>query len=462
MGAVFAVQEPRSAALRALNYLPEAETFRRAGGGRRSAPLGSMLSSMGRAYGAVFTRIDCAPSEGIELVSQGDMLAAEPAGRVIRRDSMAQPERHEIKRWQILIAGAGTLGETEMYGRSLIADGRLVGKYVGPHAMVLTFQEPGGRLNLYVYALLCSAFGVRAIRSLSFGTKILGIRKDLLADFPIPIPDDETQERIAALIRTTVEARERYLTKLRAARKVVEDLSEMQEALGMCGERKARCITWDRALPTLSAWTFASTGGALGYLKTRWSGRLGDVLEENGLFNGPRFARIPCLPPHGVDFLSQRDVFLIRPVPRRIVHPGFDERLLFVSANSLVVAAQGTLGDGEIFGQTTYVSSAMASQAMSQHLLRLWPTAVHSAAAYSFLSTKVGFRLLRSTAVGTKLLSMRPDLLRELPFPDCPPVRLQLITAHLDAAMAARASADDAEAEAVRIIEQEVLPAWLA
>jgi hypothetical protein len=47
------------------------------------------------------------------------MFAAEPMGRVIRMDSMARPERHRIRRWQVLIAGAGTLGDNELYGRSI-------------------------------------------------------------------------------------------------------------------------------------------------------------------------------------------------------------------------------------------------------------------------------------------------------------------------------------------------------
>ena len=60
--------------------------------------------------------VDCHPDHGVELVSQTDMFAAEPSGRVIRMDSMPMPERHRIHRWQILIAAAGTLGETELFG----------------------------------------------------------------------------------------------------------------------------------------------------------------------------------------------------------------------------------------------------------------------------------------------------------------------------------------------------------
>jgi hypothetical protein len=214
-------------------------------------------------------------------------------------------------------------------------------------------------------------------------------------------------------------------------------------------------------MPTLQAWTYASSGGALEFLQRKWPGRLGDVLKPDGVFNGPRFARVSCEPPYGIDFLSQRHVFLIRPVFRRIKHPGFPDRLLFVPEGSLLVGGQGTLGEGEIFGRVLYVHGELARIAYTQHLPRVQPKPEYSAQAYGFLSSLVGFRLLRSTAVGTKLLSMRPDLLRDLPFPDCDPATTRKIAQHLDAAMSAREEADRAEHQAVRILEEEVLPAWL-
>lgn len=461
MSAVFSVSALRFGLLRAINYTPEVESIRRHAAKAASVPLGSLLSSMGPAYGSVFTRLDCHPSQGIELVSQADMFAAEPSGRVIRRDSMKHPERHEIKKWQILIAGAGTLGETELYGRSLVADGRLVGKYVGPHAMVLTFKEPGGDLNLFTYAFLSTVIGVRAVRSASYGTKILGLRKDLLAELPIPQPSAEIVRDVASLVRAAAESRERYLTELRLARKVVEDLPEMQQALAMCADRQARCISWENEMPSLSAWNFASVGNALHHLSKSWKTRLRDVVPPHGIFNGPRFARIPCRAPHGVEFVSQRQVFLIKPVSRRIAHPGFAEDKLSVPQDSLLIGGHGTLGEGEIFGRVEYVSPRFSRTAFTQDILRIQPRRELSELAYAYLSTVVGFRLLRSTAVGTKILSMRPDLLLALPFPNASPALCERVSKHVRASLAAREAADQADREAVRVLEEQVLPKWL-
>jgi hypothetical protein len=460
--ASFVVSEISASALRALNFSPVIESFRRLALTGRSQPLGSLLSSMGPAFGSVFTRVDCEREHGIELLSQTDMLAAEPEGRIIRRDSMLAPEEHLVRKWQILIAGAGTLGETELYGRSVIADGRLEGKYVGPHAMVLTFKEPGGDMNLYTYAFLCSPTGIGCVRSTSYGTKVLGLRPDLLANLPVPLPSDRTLKRISALVRRAVIQRERFLHELTAARSILEDLPEMVQARSMCVERRARCIIWEKSLTTLSAWNYASTGGALAYLQRKWSGRLKDAIFSDGIFLGDRFPRIPCSRPNGIEFLTQRDVFVLRPVPRVIVRPNSRDERLLIAANTLLTAGRGTLGEGEIFGRVALPHASILGKAVTGDLLRIVPHQKHVGRIYAFLSTQVGLRLLRSTAVGTKILAMRPDLLRELPIPDLKDPEIARIDDHLLEAVRARDAADSAEIEANRIIEEEVLPEWLA
>jgi hypothetical protein len=212
---------------------------------------------------------------------------------------------------------------------------------------------------------------------------------------------------------------------------------------------------------TLSAWTYASAGGALELLQRKWSGRLEDVLEADGVYNGPRFARVPCESPHGVDFLSQRDAFLIRPIPRRIVHPGFAERLLFARDGTIMVGGHGTLGEGEIFGRAMLIAGTFTTKAFTQDLLRVVPRPDHVAEVYALFTTLVGMRLLRSTAVGTKILSMRLDLLRDLPVPELLPLQRTALERHIRESLASRTAGDAAEVEAIRIIEEEVMPAWL-
>lgn len=455
------VDQPRTGALRALNYAPAIERIRRAGS-NSARPLREIIKEFGPAYGTVFTRLDCHPEHGIELLSQSDMFAAKPSGRVIRPDSMREPEKHLVNPGQVLIAGAGTLGENELYGRAILSDGRLVGKYVGPDAMTLVFEAPDDDFSLFTYAWLASPTGVQAIRSTSYGTKILRFREDLLSTLPVPVAPSAITTRVASLIRRCVAGRDEYARAISESHRLVQGNPSMAAALEACGSRLRRSIVWNGPLPSICAWNFAAGGGAVRLLRNRWRTMLGDVIEPDGVFNGPRFARIDCSPPHGIDFLSQRDVFLMRPVGRRIVRPSISDRMLFVPQNALLVGSHGQMTEGSIFGKVELGSFAGWRSGVTQDILRLLVRDGLREVTYAFLSTTVGQWLLRSTAVGTSIPSMRIDLLERLPFPDPGTVPSDEIKRLVLVAEAARIEADEAETEAIRIIEEEVLPQWLA
>lgn len=457
----FVVDHPTVDALRALNYAPEIERIRDAGSSS-ARPLRAFVREFGPAYGSVFTRRDCAPEHGVELITQGDMFAAEPTGRVIRRDSMPHPHRHLVTRGQILIAGAGTLGENELYGRSIIADARLVGKYVGPHSMSLHFEDPEDDFTLFAYAWLASPTGVMAIRSTSYGTKILGLRKDLLGSLPVPIPPRRIVTRVADLIRRAMAGREQYLAAVQQARRIVQGIPEIDEALRDCTGRTRRSVIWSGPFPTLCAWNFAAGGRGLQTLRRRWVTRLRDVVKTKGIFLGPRSTRVPCSPPHGVQLYSQRDVFLIRPIGQRISRLDMADRLLFVPDEALLVAANGQTTEGSLFGRVELATFFGRGAAMSGHLMRMLPKPGWRDSMYGFLSTSLGQWLLKSTAVGTSVPSMRIDLLEDLPFPDPDRLAAAELSKTIREAELARLGAATAENDAIEIVETEVLPQWLA
>jgi hypothetical protein len=457
----FTVEEPRSGALRALNYSPAIERIRRAGSAS-ARPLSEIVKSFGPAYGTVFTRRDCDRDHGVELLSQGDMFLAEPQGRIIRRDSMHDPNLHLIERGQVLIAGAGTLGESELYGRALLADGRLEGKYVGPDSMTLVFEEPDDDFSLFAYAWLASPTGLQAIRAASYGTKILRFRNDLLTTLPVPEAPRAIVRRVAQLIRKASKKREEYATGMGECRRLFEQLPGMIEALEACTFRSRRSLMWKGPLPSMCAWNFAAGGGAVQILRDIWKSKLEDVLAEDGLFNGARFARANCSPEYGIDFLSQRDIFMIRAVGRRIAIPDVPKRLFFVPADALLVGSCGQVNEGSLFGRVELASIVAWRCGVTDHILRVITKAGFRELAFGFLATSVGQWLLRSTATGTSVPSIRIDLLRGLPFPDLSSVPLEEIRLHVASAEAARIEADVAEAKALSIIETEVLPPWLA
>lgn len=447
------VAEPSTATLRALNYTPEVEALRKR---KRSIKLGRLLSEMGPAYGAVFVRLDCDREHGVELITQGDMFAAEPVGRIIRRDSMARPERHQVKRWQVLISGAGTLGENELYGRAIIADSRLADRYVGPHAMVLTFLEPGSDNNLFTYAFLCSKVGIRAIRSTSFGTKILGLRKDLLAELPVPDAKGGIKARVASHVRRAVEQRETYLRELDNAQNLLTSLREgIASNSGLYGRG-----VWQATLTTPILSIAARNHRPARYAFSDGT-RIAELIRSGWPKKANRFARVRCSEAHGVAFLGQRDLFLIRPVPQHIRKPASPEGLI-AEVGTIIVAAAGQSGEGTLFGRIE-LGDHFSGRAVSEHTLHLHVEADKIDHHYLFavLRSPWGTAALKSCATGTSVPSLEPSLLVNLRVPRLVATMEAVVAAHVSAAYEARKAADAAETEAIRIIEKEVLPAWL-
>ena len=442
------------ATVRAINYTPELGQFFRSEVSRLRD-----LATIRSPGGAMFRAINCSPEFGEEFLTQADIFAAEPNGRTIRSDIMPDADSRRVKNGQILIAGVGTLGETELYGRSIIADERLMGKLLTSDTLVLETKLDEDT-HYYVYAFLCTRVGVRLVRSASAGTKLLRPRRDLLGNLPIPIPDRPTLKKVADLIRTTITERGRYLREVRAARGCLEALPEMQEAIAMCQERKARCTLWDEDLPTMTGWTYASLGRALPLLRRKWKTRLGDCLEPGGMMHGGRYTRTRCSPPFGVDFLSQRDIFMIRPVPQRILAIGGTD--LFAREGMILVAGDGQLSEGSLFGKATIVTANIAGAAVTEHAVRITFLDDYRKLAFAFLSTDIGLRLLRSTAFGTSIPKLSTSLARNLPFPEVTDEVKSSVDTCVIAAMEASVTAANAEKEAVRIIEEEVLPQWLA
>jgi len=285
----------------------------------------------------------------------------------------------------------------------------------------------------------------------------------MLSDLPIPLASDIDINRVAQLVEATVLQREEYAKSIRLARDLIEALPEIKCAREIYNDSKARCLIYkSKSFPTLSAWNYASIGGALEYLRSKWKGRLADVVPPDRISYGARFSRIPCIQPFGVDFWSQRDIFLIRPVPRRIQKPRIPNYLLSLPEETILISGRGQLQEGNLFGRVELASFGASSCVVTGDAIPLIPRPEYSYLLYAFFSTRLGLQLLRTCAIGTSIPAMHLGLLADLPIPDINGKVLSRITGHLKHAVQARVAATTAENEAIRIIEEEVLPEWLA
>lgn len=136
---------------------------------------------------------------------------------------------------------------------------------------------------------------------------------------------------------------------------------------------------------------------------------------------------------------------------------------LAAEAGSIIVAAAGQSGESTLFGKIE-LGDHYAGKLVSEHTLHLCVDSERIDHRYLFavLRSPWATAALKSCATGTSVPSLEPALLVDLRIPRLAPTIELQIAAHVATAYQARREADAAESEAIRIIEEEVLPAWLA
>ncbi|GAA1275970.1 restriction endonuclease subunit S [Pseudonocardia aurantiaca] len=195
----FSVNAADAVTLRALNHSPRA---RWVADRIRSVPhrtLSDICSNGEISSGSRFTRVPAQPGHGSLLVGQRQGFWMRPEGRWIStRDS---PDDVNAADETVLIARRGTLGESEVYCRSILVTGSwLQFAYTEDFLRVASGDSdvPGA----YLFALFRSGAAFRLLRSLSSGGKQQDIHDVLRGDIPVPVCTPIDRERIAETVRS--------------------------------------------------------------------------------------------------------------------------------------------------------------------------------------------------------------------------------------------------------------------
>jgi type I restriction enzyme S subunit len=193
----FHITGPTPASLRALNYTPRARRILDLLASVPHRPLGDICAGGLLRRGSRFTRVDADPASGVKLVGQRQAFWMRPYGRWINpREATDTRQRDET----VLIAAHGTLGESEVFSRSILVTGSWLGHaYSEDFVRVLsgTAELPGA----YLFAFFRSEAAFRVLRSMSVGGKQQEYHPALLRALPVPECGDRDRERIAETIR---------------------------------------------------------------------------------------------------------------------------------------------------------------------------------------------------------------------------------------------------------------------
>lgn len=137
---------------------------------------------------------------GIQLINQQDIFDSIIKGKCISKRGVKLDKL--VEEGEIIIAGVGTLGETETFCRCIYANGSLKGKLVSGEFIRMKAQVvPSG----YLYLWLSTDYGFRLIRNTQAGTKLCRPLQKLLSEIPVPILNSKKIEELNALAITAQE-----------------------------------------------------------------------------------------------------------------------------------------------------------------------------------------------------------------------------------------------------------------
>lgn len=168
-------------------------------------PLSETLSGGGFFSTGSFPRMELDSPKSLLLINQSDIFNARLTGKKIARRGVKA--KSLVEYGEVIIAGVGTLGETESFCRVVFANESLVGQLISGEfiRMKTTDKIPPG----YLYAWLHSDYGFRMIRSTQAGTKLCRPIQKLLLLMPVPVLGSSQMNEINQLVLTSQTKRAR-------------------------------------------------------------------------------------------------------------------------------------------------------------------------------------------------------------------------------------------------------------
>lgn len=341
----------------------------------------------------LFTRIYCDKEFGVPYISSSEMSEIEPPvdSRFISKTLTKNIEQYIIKRGQILVSAAGTVGSI------VVATEELDG--VAGTSDILRINLDQSKYLGFIYTYLTSSFGANELSNLAYGAIIKRVRGFQLAELKTPIINDSVVGKMNQMIVTALENRDEANRLIKQARSLVlqynnlPPLSDIKpETIDSDGEVEIRMTGLDEFTQDyrLDAHFYNPTAK---FVIDKISQGKYFLLRDlsNEIIMGKRFKRNYVESDHGTPFLSGKNIIQIRPELKFLSDSeiSFIDDLL-VKQNWTLITCSGTLG------RVCYVYKNYEDYAASQHILRVNPNEnlIDTAYLNCFLSSDYGYHQL--------------------------------------------------------------------
>ncbi|MEV0701818.1 hypothetical protein AB0I53_28435 [Saccharopolyspora sp. NPDC050389] len=395
------------------------------------------------------------PDHGIPFFSSTDILEVDFSYLpLVAKNAAAENPRLLIEPGWTLITRSGTVGRIA-YARPDV-DGFACSEHV-LRVVPNSKKIPSG----YLYTFLRSRYGVPMIASSAYGAIIQHIEPDHIADLPVPRFDAELEKRIHRMAEISARLRARFQAALVAATEDFFTSVGLPELIDLRWHQQERDLGFEveGVGPTsLRALNFAPRAQRLiEKLGSVPSKTLGEICAGGQLGSGVRFKRIDTDPEHGVQLVGQRQGFWLRPEGRWISAEQAPHGI-FAQDETVMIAAQGTLGENEVFCRPLFVTGSWLNYVYTQHFLRVVSADAEVPGAYlfAFLRSEAAFRLLRSMSVGGKQQDIHETLRAGIPIPLAAPEDRHRIAETVRRAYRNRDRADALEDQALALLTKAI------
>ena len=271
-------------------------------------------------------------------------------------------------------------------------------------------------------AFLRSQYGVPFLTTAKYGTGIRHLEPANIAGLLVPRFGDDIEHRIHVLIEDAAALRASFQSSVVTATADLFASAGLPQLADLSWHDQERDIgfTVPRLLPlSIRALNFAPRAQRLlEILRSVPHRSLGEICANGKLGSGVRFKRIEADQVHGVRLVGQRQGFWLRP-DGRWISPRHAPTGIFADDETVMVAAQGTLGENEVFCRSIFVTGRWLDFAYTQHFLRIFSGLEEFPGAYlyAFFRSACAFRILRSMSVGGKQQDIHEVLRAQIPVP---------------------------------------------
>lgn len=382
------------------------------------SPLGDFIDDVEEPK--LFTRIYCDKKFGVPYISSSEMSEIEPPvnSRFISKTLTSNINQYIIKRGQILVSAAGTVGSIVLATMEL--DG------VAGTSDILRINVDAETNLGFVFTYLTSSFGANELSNLAYGAIIKRIRGFQLANLKTPILDNGSKLKMNELVLTALDHRD-YANKLiKQARSLVliynnlPELSVEQNRI-LVRETNSNEFTDDLRLDSHFYNPLAEEVVKNIQNNTNDFRKLKEHISEK-VFYLNRFTRTFVEEGFGFPYLAGKDIIKIRPTDIAYLSytetSGLDEYKL--KSGWILMTCSGTLG------RTCFIYKNYENWVGTHDLIRIVSKKdFDSGYLYAFLSSDYGYYQALRFKHGAVIDHLTPEQVEEILIP-LPSVKQQI------------------------------------